>query len=298
MSLKDKEEMTKTFCLSLHAEVSQLIDSVHYKQHLERSQAPNRDKILFEAVDSFRYIIAILNLWDVTPEEFGKAFFSKDVFLNKREELNTKKRRKNQPVIICDVDDVIAEFRITYAKYVKSEFNVSIDPQSTEYYNINPIASAGLDPENVFVSFVSSGGFANLPVCNGMISVLQEFQKRGYWIQLLTARPKDNARCVYDTYSWLVKHSIPFDSIDFSTEKYIWISDKDYYNTNLLICALDDSLKHASEYAQHGVPVIIPEKSYNSIIPKALRKKMIRVKHNNIKILEAVDNIISNQKKG
>lgn len=296
LSSQEKSELTKTFCLSLHAEVTQLINAVNYKQHTDANVPPDMSRILFESVDCVRYVLSLLNLWGLTPEEFISAFQSKDSFLHKRYELSSKTRPSGQPVIVCDIDDVIAQFRVPYAEFVQKEFGVEIDPYSTEYYNIEPITKAGIDPEHVFGKFISDGVFARVPPCPEMINFLRGLKEKGYWLQMLTARPGQDARCKYDTYDWLVKNNVPFDGIDFTPEKYVWLSDKGFYTSGDLVCAIDDSLKHASEYARHGVPVIVPETSYNGKFSKDLEKNLKRVPHTNVKMTEAIDNIVRTQK--
>lgn len=286
-----KAELTKTFCLSLHSEVSQLINAVDYKQHLTANTTPDIERILFESVDCVRYVLALLNLWNLEASDFISAFERKDNFLHKRHNLSLRSRQPGQPVIVCDIDDVLSQFRIPYANFVKKEFDVSIDPYSSEYYNIEPITRAGIDPEEVFSKFVNTGMFATVPPCNEMVEFMKDLKSQGYWIQLLTARPGQDARCKYDTYDWLVKNNIPFDGIDFTPEKYVWLSDKDFYSDGSLVCAIDDSLKHAVEYARHGVSVVVPATTYNDAIPEDLLKKIKRVKHTNVNLMRAIDNI-------
>jgi hypothetical protein len=296
LSTQQKTELTKTFCLSLHSEVSQLINAVDYKQHMTTNAKPDIERVLFESVDCVRYVLALLNLWGLTAEDFIEAFEKKDRFLHERNILASRLRAPNQKVIICDIDDVLSQFRIPYAEFVKKEFGVVIDSFSEEYYNIEPITAAGIDPDEVFSKFVSSGMFSKVPPCSEMIDFMHEVRAQGYWIQLLTARPGHDARCKYDTYDWLSKNKIPFDGIDFTPEKYMWLSDKEFYSDGSLVCAIDDSLKHAAEYARHGVHVIVPAASYNASVPPELLKKIQRVEHTNVNLINAIDNIKQEQK--
>lgn len=291
LSTQQKTELTKTFCLSLHSEVSQLVNAVDYKQHMNTNAKPDIERVLFESVDCIRYVLALLNLWDLTAEDFIEAFEKKDSFLHERNILSTKTRKPGQKVIICDIDDVLSQFRIPYAEFVKKEFNVAIDPFSAEYYNIEPITAAGIDPDEVFSKFVATGMFSKVPACNEMIEFMHEIRAQGYWIQLLTARPGHDARCKYDTYDWLSKNKIPFDGIDFTPEKYVWLSDKEFYSDGSLVCAIDDSLKHAAEYARHGVSVVVPATSYNESVPPELLRKIQRVEHTNVNLINAINNI-------
>ena len=61
---------------------------------------------------------------------------------------------------------------------------------------------------------------------------------------------------------------IPYDSIAFSPEKFLWLSGQDFYAKGDVVCALDDSTKHAAEYAKHGVATIAPAKPYNRDVIK------------------------------
>ena len=88
-------------------------------------------------------------------------------------------------------------------------------------------------------------------------------REKGYWIHILTARPEDNLQCMYDTYEWLESNGVPFDNIDFSSEKFRWCANSEYYDSGLIKFAIDDSPKHAREYSSHGIKCLVPEKTYN-----------------------------------
>jgi hypothetical protein len=44
----------------------------------------------------------------------------------------------------------------------------------------------------------------------------------------------------------------------------IWLTKTEYFESAGVVCAIDDSVKHAMEYAKHGVSVLSPEMSYNA----------------------------------
>ena len=96
------------------------------------------------------------------------------------------------------------------------------------------------------------------------IEEVNKLYEKGYWIQLLTARPSDNLKCLYDTYAWAFSSSLKFHELAFSGEKFRWLSDRDYYEKGRVVCAIDDSPKHSLEYAKHGVPVFSPSLPYNT----------------------------------
>ena len=69
--------------------------------------------------------------------------------------------------------------------------------------------------------------------------MLQDIRNRGYWIQLLTARPKENLKCLHDTYYWLDNNDIPYDAIDFSSEKFRWCAKSRYYDAGKIEFAIE-----------------------------------------------------------
>tara|TARA_B100000683_G_C12429960_1_gene531317 strand:- start:167 stop:1126 length:960 start_codon:yes stop_codon:yes gene_type:complete len=276
---KEKEEITKTFVLSLHTAASDLVSAVNYKDHRQTHHEVDHAKIVYKSVDVFRYMLATLNLWQINPEDFVDACEAKDNFLHMRHTHEGKKRREQQKVVVFDCDDVIAGFRETFNSWLASERGVNVDPESKEYYNTVGVKEAGFEPEAVFRDFISSSGFRKLPVDPKVAEVMNMLRQKGYWIQILTARPSDNLRCYYDTYWWLKMNNIPFDSIGFSGEKFRWLSDQDYYSEGAVVCAIDDSPKHAAELAKHGIRVIVPALPYNEEVGG--KENVTRVDFNN-----------------
>jgi uncharacterized HAD superfamily protein len=252
--------MHKTFCLALHDEISQMSDAVHYKHHRDVMTATNKQKILYENIDIIRYCLATLNLWEFKDEDFVDAFDARDASLWDGKEKSIEKW-SGQPVIIVDVDDVIARFRESFFDWMNKTFSLELSINSPEYYYSG--MAGELTGEEAFMQFIDESMIRSIPVNTKVANDLKKLKDEGYWIQLLTARPSDIVKCKYDTYSWLRANNIPYDSIAFSYEKYRWLSDKSFFKEGRVICAIDDSPKHAAEYAQHGIPTLVPMRSYN-----------------------------------
>ena len=164
------------------------------------------------------------------------------------------------------MDDVIVDFRQGFASWLKKSYEIEVDVNSEEYYFITALQRVDVNPEEVFSRFIGESGFASLKPVQGARIFMNELKKKGYWLQILTARPEENLRCMYDTYQWLEKYNIPYDDIGFSSEKFRWCASSQYYDTNSIAFAIDDSPKHAEEYAKHGINVKVPIKSYNKDI--------------------------------
>jgi hypothetical protein len=262
MKDSDIDEMTRVLSLALHAEVSDLVSATDYRSHRKDSVEPDPDKILFESVDVIRYAIAIMNLWGITPDKFTSAWKSKDRYLYISKMLE-KNLWKGEKVAIVDMDDVICEFRKCFSHWLLENKKIKTNIDSKEYYFINALEGSGLNPEKTFFDFVSDDGFLKLEPVSGASEFMKSLRDRGYYIHILTARPGENLRCLYNTFEWLEKYNICFDKVSFSSEKLRWCMNSKYWVDKKIAFAVDDSPKHATEYAKHGVRVFSPVQSYN-----------------------------------
>jgi phosphoglycolate phosphatase-like HAD superfamily hydrolase len=261
----EKEKITQELVLCAHAELSSLVNATNYKKHYGGLEKVDKDKILYESVDVIRYAMAIMNTWDITSKEFELAFEVKDEYL-KLKSIIDNNPWEGQPVAIIDIDDVLADFRLSFAGWLNKNYDVHPDVESEEYYFISSLAETGLNPESVFENFIGQSGFKWLTPVKGVHNFLAHLKQKGFWIHLLTARPEEDLRCMYDTYFWLKNWNIHFDDISFSSEKFRWCAKSKYYDSSSIKFAIDDSPKHATEYANHGIMCYVPEKSYNKTV--------------------------------
>lgn len=273
MSEREKEEMTKSFALALHAEATGLANSVNFKDHRLIKHDIDKERILYKSIDAFRYILATLNMWDFGTEDFINAFWDKDLYLHVRHQME-KNKWANQPVLIVDIDDVLNCFREDFTGWLATEKEIFTDPNSTEYYSTKEVKEAGFLPESVFQEFILARGLRGIRANEKMVNVINRLYDEGYWIQLLTARPKENVTCLHDTFSWISKSGVKFHHLDFSPEKFRWLVQKDFFDEDKVVCAIDDSAKHASEYAKHGIKVLSPSKPYNKELEKIENVRM------------------------
>lgn len=264
-SEKDRDLITQNLALCAHSEISALTSAVNFKHHHQSNVELDKTKVLYEAVDVVRYMMAIMNLWDIKSEDFERAFSQKDAYLNVTHDLE-KTRWQGEKVVIVDIDDVLGEFRSCFANWLEENYNISVDVESTEYYFITALSKIDVNPEKVFENFIAQRGFMTIDTVSGAIEFTRELKAMGYWVHLLTARPKENYCIFYDTYSWLTEAGFTFDRLDFSAEKFRWCAQSEYYDDDAIEFAIDDSPKHALEYSKHGIRVKVPLKSYNKHI--------------------------------
>lgn len=261
LTSKEKEEATKTFVLSAHAELTGVADAVNYKDHRTEKHPVDVQKVLYKTVDVYRYVLATLNLWGITPTEFAVALSQKDDFLHYRHRTSQKKWN-GEPVVLFDLDDVVAEFRESFCRWATVMTGHTFDPESDEYYNVKEFKKCGLSSEKYFKDFIDQHGFLLLDRNDKYHNLFRHLKESGYWVQVVTSRPASNLTAFYDTYSWLARNGLGADGVTFTPEKFVWLTDQEYFSGGRYF-AVDDSAKHAAEYAKHGVKVIVPEKSYN-----------------------------------
>jgi hypothetical protein len=261
----DREQMTKSFALSLHSEVADLVSSINFKDHYQDRKMPDRTKILYESVDIVRYLMAIMNVWDITQEEFSDAFDDKDSYLHFRHSLS-QKSWDGRPVAIIDMDDVLAEFRFAFFGWLSRTRGVSISYDCPEYYAASAVQDLGHNTEQLFKDFIAERQIRNIPIVQDAAYFMQSLRDMGYWVQILTARPADNPLCLFDTSRWLQMNDVYFDDVAFSGEKFRWIIQSKFAG-HVALC-VDDSPKHAAEFASHGLKTFSPRQPYNSVLLK------------------------------
>lgn len=159
-SLSDEQKLEefKTLSLALHSEISEMCSAVNYKEHRREARDADLQKILYKSADAYRYILAIANLWGITPDKFADALEQKDHYLHYRHQLRDKKW-SGEPIVLFDVDDVLAEFRVEFCKFVTEQTGIFMDPESTEYYNTVKFKEHGLNSEFFFKKFIDDHGF-------------------------------------------------------------------------------------------------------------------------------------------
>lgn len=252
----DRERLTLQFAASLQKEVGDILDGVNYRHHRPTDKSPDISKIMHESVDAFRYLLAILNVWNISPEDFVDAFEVREQHLTTRYE-KEQTLWEGQPVIIVDVDDVLTPFKRECSSWVRKNTEFDPDNNSAVYYSVT---------EEMYMEFIDARQLKHMGTNSETVEFINRLYDEGYWIHLLTARPKDHLVCKYDTYAWLSNSGIKYHRISFSPEKYLWLARTDYFRDGKVVCAIDDSPKHATEYAKHGIPTLAPYTTANQDI--------------------------------
>tara|TARA_Y100001972_G_scaffold25193_1_gene30563 strand:+ start:6218 stop:7192 length:975 start_codon:yes stop_codon:yes gene_type:complete len=278
MSSKEKEEMLKTLCLALHNEVSKIVSSTNYKYYDRKEPEVDKGSVLYKSINAFRYLLAVINLNDISEDEFLEAFCHKDNYLHKKIE-TWKLKDSTKPVVVVDIDDVLLGFREYFNDWLERQYNVKIDRDSTQYYSSIAVKEIGLSPESVFEEFMSKNELLNIPALSNSKEMLDSLKDLGFEIQLLTSRPEENLKCKYQTHQSLLDNNLYFDKLNFAQEKYIWLAKQDFYINGRFAFAIDDSPKHVEEYVSHNVNVVMPYYEYNKHLAIKTDPKSFQLLH-------------------
>jgi len=71
-----RQKMTKEYFVALIPEIAEAINEINYKQH-KANRPVNREHLVEELIDTFKYYMNILLMWDVTPQEFIRVYKEK-----------------------------------------------------------------------------------------------------------------------------------------------------------------------------------------------------------------------------
>lgn len=270
MTLEEKENKTRELALALHHDVSQLVSSMNFRRHRtgrrsDRHDDMSHDKTIYDVVDIVRYAMAIANLHGFDSYDFEQAWISKDAYLRDRLYLDSHTWDGESPVLICDIDDVLADFRVDFARWIFDTKNVVVDPNSREYFFIEELSESGYSTLGLYDEFVADRQISKLTPNTCIVNIINELYEQGVWIYLITARPYDNPLCRYDTYDWL-RGRVKYDDISFTSDKLAHILKTDYHTSGKILAAIEDGPQHVTAYASHGIRTYVPKRSYNESV--------------------------------
>ena len=82
LSKDDKVKYTKEYILSIHRELSEVLDTFHWKLH--RKEVITETNTTEEIIDCFKYLLNLCVLWDIDADTFFDAFIRKSKIVRQR----------------------------------------------------------------------------------------------------------------------------------------------------------------------------------------------------------------------
>lgn len=279
-----QQSMTKEYVLHLLSEANSLLDSVNWKMHHKKIKKVNREDVVLEIIDVWKYLLSICLLWDITPEEFCRVFDEKSSLVEQKflQEFSEIDGRK---LAICDIDGVLSDYPKTFLKYVESsmkeinpEFSIDIDKVDCidlyKYFQ----GQVSQDLLKMYKHrYRSEGKSRNEEVIEGAKEFLMSLKSHGYYVVLLTSRPFDTYKSLYlDTYVWLKKNGLVFDMLINDSKKRDKIGD--LLKKSYVEFVIDDDPRLISnmESLDNLTKIYVPDRAYNRQVKES--DKVVRIK--------------------
>lgn len=208
-------ERIQRLALSVHGELDELLHELGYKLHYRRPR-PDWDNAREEWVDCLKYLLQIAERAGWTAVELDETFWAKSAVV--RERLDRQMRELTErPVAVFDLDGVLCEATLW-------------DDEETEEERCR----RGVFRDQVPVPF--------------MLGFLPVVQSWGMEVILVTSRKAHRwKRIVADTELWLREHRVAFDDLVFTVDKTDAVVGRN------VVFAVEDSTKHALDYAMQGI---------------------------------------------
>lgn len=222
LTLEKKQEYTKEYVLHLLSEANSLLETINWKMHHKKDVEVSRSDLVFETIDVWKYLLSIILIWDITPEEFLEAYYEKSQLVEQRY-VQEFSDRSGKDIVICDIDGVLSNYPHDFLEFVKNQ--LSTDSESLVKFSSDDVDQIDLYQylsgvvSQEFLGeckhlYRSTGMSRRESVIDGAREFLVKLKEEGYYVVLLTSRPFDKYRSLFvDTYVWLESNRIPFDMI-------------------------------------------------------------------------------------
>lgn len=246
----DRVRLTKEYLLSMHSELTEVLNNVPWKKHRFIGPA-DRDALLEELVDVQKFLWGLMSTWQVTPTEFLRAFDRKSDLVEQRfnQDNLLPQQVASTKVAIVDIDGVVADWENGFDDWVKQ----------TQEYEPDDYAKH-VDPglrQRLKDQIHASGGMQKLPLLPESHVAISRLQNEGYTVVWLSARPiARHPRLMADTVAWLKNHALPTDYIYWSNlNKHVFVVDK-FPMAAVLFDDAAEIVTHAKEFGINAYQVI------------------------------------------
>lgn len=284
LNFDTKQSMTKEYVLHLLSEANSLLESVNWKMHHKKIKKVNREDVVLEIIDVWKYLLSICLLWDVTPEEFCRVFDEKSSLVEQKflQEFSEIDGRK---IAICDIDGVLSDYPKTFLKFVEDQERYHNKEFSIDCSKIDDIDLykyfKGVIRQDLLKAYKHryriSGKSREEEVTEGAKEFLLSLKDNGYYIVLLTSRPFDTYKSLYlDTYVWLKSNGLVFDMLINDSKKRDKIGELLKKSHVEFVVDDDPRLISNMESLDNLNKIYVLDRSYNRQVKES--DKIVRIK--------------------
>lgn len=253
LSDDDRGRLVKDLLLGLHEEASELqraADKTKYHLLTTERLALNRDKVVEEAVDVVKYVVAVLQTFGVSACEFCERFDWKTTLVEERWRAEQVEMRRDTLVFVTDLDGCLANFHA----HPESRWFLQQVPEGD--------LKTALEVAERKKELYRGDFFRQLLPFAGASEALSQIRAMGVRVVVLTARPAGDFPTLHTaTTAWLREYCMVYDLLLFSTDK--WGTLERRIAPARVVAAVDDMPREVWELARHGVPTIVFDRPHN-----------------------------------
>lgn len=220
LSNEDKIKFTKEYILSIHRELSEILNTIPWKLHRKEDSKKSENNTIEEIIDCFKFLLNLCIIWGVNDEKFNNEFFRKSMVVRQRYNQEILKViSKDDKVCAIDLDNTLAKSDQYFIDIYNRMYNSSFSNRSDIKEAIGT-----LNYEDFKTWYRESGEKTHIPVKEGAKELCNFLKEKGYKIVIISARPYEkHFRIFPDTLQWLNDNNIQYDAVYFERDKHIKI---------------------------------------------------------------------------
>ena len=225
LTLEEKQKWTKEYALHLFSEFDEVLREINWKMHRSKSINVERQNLVEELVDVFKYWCSIIQVWDISPEEFINEFDRKSLVVEQRYKQEMQLNLlEDKNIIGIDIDGVIADYPNSFIRFIEKNTGKDLSGFVMKRYALYDDLGAYIGDKELLKElkhkYRVSGEKRYINVIPGAQETIKTLKEKGFTIVLLTARPyKKYPRIFADTIEWLNKNNIIYDAIIWDENK-------------------------------------------------------------------------------
>lgn len=252
------------YTLAAHKELSEALDTVHWKIHRREYKKPVKSNTLEEFIDVFKYWMTLMQLHGFTPEEIEAEYYRKSAVVEQRHLQEVCRNLQDEKdVVAVDIDGVLADYPRSFLEFINQELGTTYTIDQVTTYDI--YGCLGIPPEiglSIKNKYRETGQKRFIPVLPGAKEFLLRLKAAGYTIVLITARPYEQYSRIYaDTLEWLARNDLPYDYLVFHEKKEEYLIDM--VGKDAIRFFVDDVVGNANSVSRLGIPCYLITRPYN-----------------------------------
>lgn len=241
---EDRVRWTKEYLLCIISECMEVLEQLNWKHHKPNDILDiNIKNVAIELVDVQKYLWGLMNIWNISYEEFISAFKEKSYEVEKSfsQNFDLVDIKSNDKNCIIDIDGVLNNYPNCFYDWVREQFDVRLEDYVRDRVKY----------ENYKRQYRLSGAKRFLQPNVESVSALHKLKNLGYTIILLTNRPcNEYKNIISDTFYWLDENYIPYDYVFWAKDrKIISIIDK----VGKIDFIVDDNADICIDFENYGI---------------------------------------------